>query len=164
LISLAAVAAHAVELVEHGSERCRDAAEALALGKVYERAGSIARALACYDRAAADPRAHVDVVGEALYRRGVRQRRDRRYGEAAAAWRAILDLKARSNLLATLRQYATEALAIHHEHREKDFEGARELALQLLDDETFEQRDRARHRLTRLERKLAANDNSHLFG
>src|SRR5215831_17321695 len=57
LISLAAVAAHAVELVEHGSERCRDAAEALGLGKVYERAGSIARALACYERAAADRRA-----------------------------------------------------------------------------------------------------------
>src|SRR5262249_35440553 len=71
LISLAAVAAHAVELVEHGSGRCRDAAEGLALGRVYERAGAIERAMACYDFAANDRRANVDVVGEALYRRGV---------------------------------------------------------------------------------------------
>src|SRR5213075_2262794 len=61
LISLAAVAAHAVELAEEGSGACRDAAEALALGKVYERAGCAARALACYRRASEDPSAHVDV-------------------------------------------------------------------------------------------------------
>jgi tetratricopeptide (TPR) repeat protein len=170
LISLAAVAAHAVELVEHGSDRCRDAAEALALGKVYERAGSVDRALACYDRAAADRRAHVDVTGEALYRRGVRLRRDRRFVEAADAWRAILALPSKRNrILTALREYATEALAVHHEHREKDYEGARELAqrlldvLDVLDEGTFEKRDRARHRLARLERKLASNDNSQLF-
>jgi uncharacterized protein len=167
LISLAAVAAHAVELVEHGSDRCRDAAEALALGKVYERAGSVDRALACYDRAAADRRAHVDVTGEALYRRGVRLRRDRRFVEAADAWRAILALPSkRSQILTALREYATEALAVHHEHREKDYEGARDLAqrlLDVLDGGTFEKRDRARHRLARLERKLASNDNSQLF-
>jgi uncharacterized protein len=158
LISLAAVAAHAVDLVEHGSDLCRDAAEALALGKVYERAGSIDRALACYDCAAADRRAHVDVAGEALYRRGVRLRRDRRFVEAADAWRAILALKGRRTLvLATLKQYATEALAVHHEHREKDYEGARELAQQLLDDDTFD-RGQARHRIALLDRKIAARD------
>jgi uncharacterized protein YprB with RNaseH-like and TPR domain len=58
LISLAAVCAHAVQLVEEGIPRCRDAAEALALGKVYERAGSVDRAIAAYQRAAADPSAH----------------------------------------------------------------------------------------------------------
>ena len=36
----------------------------------------------------------------------------------------------RSELLAPLRQYAVEALAIHHEHRERDYEGAKELTLQ----------------------------------
>jgi len=164
LISLAAVASRAVELVEHGTDRCRDAAEALALGKVYERAGSIDRALACFDHAAGDRRAHVDVAGEALYRRGVRLRRDRRFVEAADAWRAILALPAkRSRILTALRQYAVEALAVHHEHREKDYEGARELAQQLLDDAMFEDRDRARHRIARLDRKIASNDNSQLF-
>jgi uncharacterized protein YprB with RNaseH-like and TPR domain len=53
LISLAAVTSHAVELVEQGSGRCRDAAEALSLGKVYERAGCFDRAMASYERAAA---------------------------------------------------------------------------------------------------------------
>ena len=160
LISLAAVAAHAVELVDQGSAVCRDAAEALALGKVYERAGAIARAIACFERAADDPSAAIEVTGEALYRLGVRLRRDRRFADAAAVWRRILDLNTRRHsgqaLLATLKQYATEALAVHHEHRQRDFEGARELALRLLDDETFEQRDRARHRVARLDRKLAA--------
>ena len=163
LISLAAVAAHAVELVEHGDARCRDAAEALALGKVYERAGSNERALACYERAAADRHAHAEVAGEALYRRGVRLRRDRRFEDAAVAWRGILELKGRSDLVRTLKQCATEALAVHHEHREKDYEGARELALTLLDDGAFETRDRARHRVARLNRKIASNDNSQLF-
>ena len=169
LMSLAAVAAHAVELVEHGSANCRDAAEALALGKVYERAGAVARALECFDRAARDPGAEVDVIGEALYRSGVRLRRERRFAEAAESWRRILELRPvrrRSGaieILAALQQYATEALAIHHEHREKDFEGARELALRLLDDETFDKRDRARHRLARLDRKIASTDGDQLF-
>jgi uncharacterized protein YprB with RNaseH-like and TPR domain len=164
LISLAAVAAHAVELVEHGSGHCRDAAEALALGKVYERAGATTRALACYEHAAADRDAPVDVCGEALYRQGIRLRRDRRFVEAAESWRRILELKGRGHVVATLRQFAVEALAIHHEHREKDYEGARELALTLLDDETFEKRERVRHRLARLDRKIGTNDNSQLFG
>lgn len=163
LISLAAVAAHAIDLVELGSDACRDAAEALALGKVYERAGSIDRALSCYARAAAEPGAPADVAGEALYRRGVRLRRDRRFVEAADAWRGILTLKGRGDVLRTLRQCATEALAVHHEHREKDYEVARELALRLLDDETSVTRDRARHRVARLDRKIASNDNSQLF-
>lgn len=158
LISLAAVAAHAVELVEHGSDRCRDGAEALALGKVYERAGSIDRALTCFERAAADRRAPVEVVGEALYRRGVRLRRDRRFEEAAITWRAVLELKGRSAVVRTLKQYATEALAVHHEHRERDYESARELAVTLLDDEAFEKQERARHRVARLDRKLASRD------
>jgi hypothetical protein len=163
LISLAAVAAHAVDLVAQGSGRCRDAAEALALGKVYERAGAHERALACYAHAAGDRHASADVVGEAFYRTGVRLRRDRRFADAAAAWRGILGLKGRSGVVRTLKQYATEALAIHHEHREKDFESARELAMTLLDDATFEQPERARQRVARLNRKLASNDNSQLF-
>jgi len=166
LISLAAVTAHAVQLAETGSGACRDAAEALALGKVYERAGCGARALACYERAVADPSAHIDLVAEALYRCGLRLRRDRRFIEAAAVWRRILELKhgrygRRSTLLAPLQQFAIEALAIHHEHRERDYEGARELTLKLLED--AQDTERPRHRLTRLERKIARKNDSHLF-
>jgi uncharacterized protein YprB with RNaseH-like and TPR domain len=170
LISLAAVAAHAVELVEQGTARCRDAAEALALGKVYERAARTDRALDAYELAARSESAHVDVRAEAIYRLGLRLRRDRRYGDAADCWRRLLDLRQgrtgrRSQLLAPLRQYAVEALAIHHEHRERDYEGAKELTLQLLEDleDGHRKADAARHRISRLNRKLARNSDSHLF-
>jgi tetratricopeptide (TPR) repeat protein len=179
LISLAAVTAHAVQLVEEGMPRCRDAAEALALGKVYERAGCVERAIACYQHAAASPSAHVDVVLEAIYRLGLRFRRDRRYADAADCWRRLLDIKQgrlglRSALLAPLRQYAVEALAVHHEHRERDYEGAKELTLRLL-EECDEARppstklrpgktESTRHRLARLEKKIAKRNDNHLFG
>jgi hypothetical protein len=162
LISLAAVTAHAVELVGGGVAQCRDAAEALALGKVYERAGCAARAIECFERAADDRSTHVDVVAEALYRLGLRLRRDRRFADAAVAWRRILELRqgrhgARSQLLKPLRQYAVEALAIHHEHRERDYEGARELTLALLDEPDVgpAKVEATRHRIDRLDRKLA---------
>jgi uncharacterized protein YprB with RNaseH-like and TPR domain len=166
LISLAAVTAHAVELAQEGSARCRDAAEALALGKVYDRAGSTDRAIACYERAIDDPSAHMDVVAEGLYRLGLRFRRERRFDAAAAVWRRVLALKqgrygARSMLLPSLRKFATEALAIHHEHRERDYEGAKEFTLRLLEDTP--EADRPRHRLNRLERKIARKNDSHLF-
>lgn len=164
LISLAAVTAHAVQLVEEGTSRCRDALETLSLGKVYERAGCVDRALDAFRRAAACPSAHVDVVAEALYRMGIRLRRDRRFAEAAECWRRVLALKQgrngrRSTLLAPLRQVAVEALAIHHEHRERDYAGAKELALQLLDEaDGLPARvkvESTRRRLARLDRKLA---------
>jgi len=160
LISLAAVVSEGVQLVEEGQDRCRDGAEALSLGKVYERAGSIERAIGCYNRAAADASACIDITAEAWYRLGVRLRRDRRYADAAECWRRILDLRSRrtSALLAPLRQYAVEALAIHHEHRERDYEGAKELTLQLLEDSEDWVRPRTeanRHRLARLEKKIA---------
>jgi uncharacterized protein len=165
LISLAAVTAHAVQLVEEGTAFCRDAAETLALGKVYERAGCTDRAIDAYRLAAAAAGAHVDVGAEAIYRLAVRLRRDRRFAEAADCWRRLLELKQgrtgrRSTLLAPLRQVAVEALAIHHEHRERDYAGARELALQLLDDRDGVSRvkpDSTRRRLARLDRKLSVS-------
>jgi uncharacterized protein len=174
LISLAAVTAHAVRLAAEGACRCRDAAEAVALGRVLERAGDTFRAIDCYRHAAEDASAHADVRAEALSRWAVRLRRDHRFADAAAVWRLLLDLKPprfrrRASPFEALRQLATEALAIHHEHRERDYEAARGLALQLLEDEAEDEKVRSvRHRLARLDRKLAAkpssgNDDSHLF-
>ena len=173
LISLAAVCAHAVQLVEEGSARCRDGAEALSLGKVYERAGRSDRAVDAYERAAADPSAYIDVVLEAIYRLGLRRRRDRRFAEAADCWRRLLDVKQsrlgrRSTLIVPLRQYAVEALAIHHEHRERDYEGAKELTLRLLDEavdgDIRPKTEATKTRLARLEKKIARKNDSHLFG
>src|SRR5262249_33704645 len=134
LISLAAVSASAVRLVQEGSACCRDAAEALALGRVYERAAAFERALDCYRRAASDTDAALEVRAEALYRIALRMRRERRFEDAAGVWRSLLDLprergRRRSPIVSALRQLAAEALAIHQEHRVRNYGRARELAL-----------------------------------
>ena len=53
LVSLAAVTARAVRLVEAGADGCPDGPQALAVGRIYERAGLVERAAACYRRASA---------------------------------------------------------------------------------------------------------------
>jgi uncharacterized protein YprB with RNaseH-like and TPR domain len=159
LVSLAAVMGRAVRLAREGHASCRDAGEALALGRVFERADIQERAEACYRCAAESTRA--EVKGEALYRIGLKYRRERRFAEAAAIWREVIALTGRRDVrrlrsMAVLRQFAAEALAIHHEHRERDFNGARELALFALEDADAAPRryDAVRHRLARLDRKI----------
>jgi len=168
LVSLAVVTGHAVRLARTGDQACRDETEALALGRVLERARVFERAEACYKRAAAS--SCVDVRSEALYRIGLRCRRDRRFSEAALAWREIVTLTEspscrRRPAMIQLRQFALEALAIHEEHRERDLDAARELALFALnDDEGPAMRAQGlRHRLARLDRKLAKKRNAQLL-
>jgi uncharacterized protein YprB with RNaseH-like and TPR domain len=171
LVSLAAVTARAVRLVEAGADGCPDGAQALAVGRIFERAGLLERAAACYRRGADCD--SVEVRGESLYRLGLRCRRDRRFNEAAVIWREIVALSdarsARRNAtLLALRDFAVEALAIHHEHRDRDLKTARELALCALKERKGERRDDRRaegyaHRLARLERKLARNENAQLL-
>jgi uncharacterized protein len=161
LVSLAAVMARAVRLAADGHRSCRDSSEALALGRVYERSGALDRADACYRRAAESEVA--DVKGEALYRLGLRYRRERRFGDAAEIWRQVMAVTEPRVLgkhppLADLRQFAAEALAIHHEHREGDLLGARELALFALEEADVRRADPLRHRLARLERKIRKED------
>ena len=167
LVSLAAVTSRAQRLVAGGEEACRDDREALALGRVLERAACLSRADACYRRAARS--ACAATSAEALYRLGLRCRRERRFADAAACWR---DLIARTEgrrgrlepALQALRQFAIEALAIHHEHRDRDLAAARELALFALDDEGAGVRATGmRHRLARLDRKLARRQDAQLF-
>lgn len=164
LVSLAAVTARAVRLTQDGHEACRDCAEALALGKVFERVEHFARAEACYRRAAASPESMIRA--DALYRLAVRLRRDRRFDEAASTWRDLLDFteprSMRRGMLGERRKVAIEALAIHHEHRAKDLAGARELALAFL-EESAGPTEKVRHRIARLDRKLAKRDDAQLF-
>ena len=87
LVSLAAVTARAVRLTQAGHEACRDCAEALALGKIFERAEHFGRAEACYRRAADSPESAIRA--DALYRLAVRLRRDRRFEDAASVWREL---------------------------------------------------------------------------
>jgi tetratricopeptide (TPR) repeat protein len=134
---------------------------------VLERAGEVERAEACYRRAA-----HAgsgEIKGEALYRLGLRCRRERRFAEAAAIWREVLTLtepgRRRAVFMPELRQFAVEALAIHHEHRARDLEVARELTLFAIEEDGPVGAKIAgmRHRLARLDRKLAKKKTAQLF-
>ncbi len=176
LVSLAAVMSRGLQLARDGHSACRDCAEALALGRIYERAAAddrvphagtmLTRAESCYTRASESRAA--DVKGEALYRLGLRHRRERRYAEAAVIWRDVLELTEPHGVrrvagLGELRQFAVEALAIHHEHRERDFAGARELALFALEEVDGRRADGMKHRLARLDKKIAQKTNAQLF-
>ena len=176
LVSLAAVMARGVQLARDGQHACRDSAEALALGRVYERAGmddrvreradALARAEACYGRAAESRTA--EVKGEALYRLALRHRRERRFEQAAAIWRQVIELTEPRGVrrvagLAELRQFAAEALAIHHEHRDRDLESAREIALFALEEAAGRRAEGVRHRLARIDRKIAKKTDAQLL-
>lgn len=164
LVSLAAVMARATKLTEQGHDACADNAEALSLGKIYERAEQFGRAEACYRRATQS--SNPFTKSDALYRLAVRLRRDRRFADAAAAWRELIELTEpramRRGQLGELRKVAVEALAIHQEHREKDLIGARELALASL-EESGVRAENVRHRLARLDRKLSKRQDAQLF-
>ena len=157
LVSLAAVTARAVQLARVGRDACRDCAEALALGKIFERADHAGRAEACFRCAAESPES--SIRAEALFHLAVRLRRDRRFIEAAEIWHELLEFTAprsmRFGRLAELRRVAVEALAIHREHRAKDLAGARELAFASLEESAGRRAEGVRHRIARLDRKLA---------
>lgn len=155
LLSLAMVTAHALTLIDRGPAAAAHVHECLGLGRVYERAGRLDDAEACFGQAAAwsarvghDPFARAD----ALHRLALCRRRAGRPAEAAQAWRELAELPGGP---AALRREAREALAIHCEHRTRDLETARRLVLDLLVEGQVERRRaEALHRLERLERKL----------
>jgi uncharacterized protein YprB with RNaseH-like and TPR domain len=154
LLSLAAVLARAITLITKGPAEARTAQEAYGLARVYERAGardnaeaSLLKTIEFARRVGAEPEVH----GEALRRLAWIRRRARRVHDAAEAWN---ELAALPRCAASLRREAKEALAIHHEHRSKNLDVARQHALDLLDD-LDANHVRVRHRLDRLERKLS---------
>ena len=154
LISLAAVLARAIVLITRGPSAAATAQEAYGLARVYERGGAYENAEAALlktiefaKRIGAEPEVHA----EALRRLAWIRRRDRRPHEAAEAWNELAVLP---RCAAALRREAKEALAIHHEHRLKDLQAARQHALDLL-SEGVANPGRVQHRLDRLERKLA---------
>ncbi|MFN2445209.1 MAG: tetratricopeptide repeat protein, partial [Vicinamibacterales bacterium] len=157
LLSLALVTAHAIELIERGPSSAVHVHECLGLGRVYERAGRPEDAEACYLRAAewtARTGLESFARADALMRLAVCRRRAGRLAEAADAWRELADL---AGCPAALRREAREALAIHYEHRVRDLNRARHLALELLAESGHGRwRTSVEHRLERLERKQQA--------
>lgn len=154
LISLAVVLSRAITLITRGPGDARTAQEAYGLARVYERAGAhenaeaaLVKTIEFARRVAGEPEVHA----EALRRLAWIRRRTRRMQEAADAWRELASLP---RCAAALRREAMEALAIHYEHRSKNLQVARQHALDLLSD-IGANHGRVRHRLDRLERKLA---------
>jgi len=157
LLSLAALTARLFHVTRHGPDAVRDAREALALGHVYARGGFTARACDAYRRAVEmTERGAVSqlVRIESLRALALSHRRARQYADAAACWRRLVEAP---GCPPRVVREATEALAVHHEHRELDLETARTFALRGLDlgsEPVWV--DAARYRLARLDRKLAA--------
>jgi len=151
LLALAMLTATAATLLEEGPAASRTASEALGLGRVYERGGLTEEARACYARAAALGESCV-VQGEALRAYGVSCRRAGQFDAAAEAWQRILALP---GCPAHITKDAAEALAVHHEHRLRNFHAAREFAVHSLElTVSTTRREAARHRVARLDRKL----------
>ena len=154
LLSLAGVMAHALMLAQEGPAACRDEAERLALGRIYERAGALQQAVDAYESAAHG--LDREVRRHALARLAALFGREDRHDEAVAAWQGVLELAPPRASMSPLERRAIEALAIHHEHRARDLPAARTLAEQLNRHGSGRARELAAHRLGRINRKLEA--------
>ena len=86
-------------------------------------------------------------------------RRSRRYDDAAAYWCQLLDVPACPSHLA---REASEALAIHHEHRARDLPAARAFALRSLDAHMPAWNQAVLYRLARIEKKINKSEVSSL--
>jgi hypothetical protein len=90
----------------------------------------------------------------------VLSRRERRFEDAANGWRRILELRL---CPPTILREASEALAVHHEHRLRDLHAARTFARQSLTmQRTPSRRQATEHRLARLDRKLGESGPVHV--
>ena len=146
IVSLAMLTARASRLLEDGPSSATTPREAFGMGRLYERAGLAEDALEAY-RACG-------LLAEAVRASAVLLRRLRRYEDAAEAWRVLLGL--RDSTPGYVRE-ATEALAVHHEHRARNLEAARSFALQALPlQATTARQDAVKYRLARLDRKLGS--------
>ncbi len=153
VISLAAVMSQALRLAAEGPEACETAGEQFGLGRLYERAGN--RSMAMYAFRLAAGSGPSEVATQALARLALLLRRERRFDESAAVWRQLLQDSARLPVpLAALERQATEALAIHHEHRARDFGTARRYAQTLRARSQGRWAAEADHRLVRLDRRM----------
>jgi hypothetical protein len=156
LVSLIALVARAILLIERGPSAASSAHESLGLARLYERAGSLEEAEGALLHTIEQARSvgvEPELHAHALARLARLRRRTSRPHEAAGAWQELATLARGPD---TLRREACEALAIYHEHRSHDLNTARALVLDLLGNPlATHRRAAAEHRLRRLNRKIA---------
>ena len=153
IVSLAVLMSHALHLAKEGPDQCRDDNEVVALGRIYERAGLAERALEAFDRASLSSDRYVRA--QAFSRLGLIHRRDARHDEAARAWQGVIEAAGGRRSLFALEREATQALAIHHEHRANDLGAAKKYAETMKSLSSGRAAADVSHRLARLERKLS---------
>jgi uncharacterized protein YprB with RNaseH-like and TPR domain len=158
LLSLAGLTARLLNLVQRGPAAARDAGEARALGRLYARSGLSDRARDAYERALAA--GAPSVTADVLRSLALLCRRSRRYDDAAVYWRRLLET---GGCPPELVREASEALAVHHEHRARDLAAAKTFALRSLTGlgdsggtRTAARHQALLHRLARIERKMGA--------
>ena len=135
LLSLALLTARAIRLIREavgtGDEERKGAPiitnpqERLAVGRELLRLNQRSAAEACFRTVAECGTAPDSVRAEALYSWARSLRRARRHHEAADVWRRLASSR---TVRAVLRAEAQEALAVHHEHRDRDLEKAHQWA------------------------------------
>ena len=169
-----------LHLAQAGAEAADDGWEAVALGRMYWRGGLESKAVDAYLRALAmvdgSGRRAASIAGnaasiagsaasiagsaasiaalriDALRSLALLARRARCFEESASYWRRLLDA---SGCPPHIAREATQALAIHHEHRIRDFAAARAFALRSLDADPHPAwADAVRHRVARIQRKM----------
>ena len=150
LLSLAGVTARAARLLRAGVAACTRAEEAALLGRELHRRAEAPEAEACYRRGLDDLAAGHPLRGDTLAGLARLLRSQRRYDEAAACWTEITSVR---GVRAGLRLEATEALAVHFEHRRCDLERAHSYAERAKHAEASRP-DAGRTGATRLERRL----------
>ena len=163
ILSLALVTAQTCQMLEEGPAAARSAREALGLGRIYLSGGRLQEARECFadagglsgprDRAAEGWHHGAAVVqAEALRAFALISRRARQFDDAELAWRRVLELEGSPPQIV---REATDALAVHFEHRRRDLRAAKSYALRSLGFEGNPSREGAiRHRVARLDRKL----------
>ena len=121
-----ALTARLLELARRGPDAAGDAREALALGHVYARGALEERRARRFRRAlerCRSPRGAYDPIRiEALRALALAAAARGGYDEAARCWRELLEMRGCPRPIV---REATEALAIHHEHRVRDLDGRR---------------------------------------
>ena len=160
LLSLAALTARVLHLVRMGPDHAHDAREALALGRLYSRARLAERARVAYLRAASGDSGSMPATQiDALRALAHASRRVGGYDEAAGFWRQLLDVQ---GCPPHVVHEASEALAIHHEHRARDLKTAKAFALRGLANGHPAWSEAAQHRLARIEKKIGKSHTSRL--
>ena len=161
ILSLALVTAQTCQMLQEGPASARSPREALGLGRIYLSGGRLQEARECFADAgglSVRPRDLGSHEGEAMVQaEGLRafaliSRRARQFDDAEFAWRRLLELEGSPPHIV---REATDALAVHFEHRRRDPRTAKSYALRSLQFQGSPSREGAiRHRVARLDRKL----------